>query len=112
MPLFRRTLLGFAFVVSMALIACGSSKSSPTVATIPSPTPKPAPNASRFVSAMTPALQTIVKQQEWFTSLTEDGVRLAKAIQECEREAIRNGEDASVPAMLSDAADQECIATG
>ena len=106
-----------ACVLGLLLIGCGAKGAKLPKGPIP-PTPTPGPDVFRraaetqVLPGMTPALAGLVKEQPWFAELTPPQLELVKAIQACEKAAIRRGEGQSVPEILRFAAEQGWYSDG
>jgi hypothetical protein len=88
----------------LLLAACSSQPQRPA----PMPTQLPAKLAAeqRYLPNMTPALAAVVKAQPWFENLSRPQLELVAAIQKCEKEALRRGDELSVKGVLEFTAEQ------
>ncbi|MPZ50586.1 MAG: hypothetical protein GEU75_15030 [Dehalococcoidia bacterium] len=98
--------------IGVLLLASCSSPSPPPSARTPAPTRAPDTQAlrdaaeTRYLAAMSPRLAELVRAQPWFETMTEAQLDLVIAIQKCEKDALRRGEEASVPEILHFASEQ------
>ena len=113
---------GLALLVAAApillLAACAGGQTTPPDPTLPAATPTSVAEAlhseaeSSYLPYMTPALQSVVREQPWYQQLTPLGLDLVAAIQRCERAAHRNGQPIAVAEILKFASEQAWYTDG
>lgn len=105
------------FALGLLLLACGEKGAKLPKGPIPA-TPTPGPDVFRkaaeaqVLPGLTPVLASLVKEQRWFGEMSPAQLEMLRAMQACEKAAIRRGEGASVPEILRYASEQGWYADG